>query len=221
MMANIGPMRTKLQKKEARLVEGMLTNDRKIQQELYAYCMDYFRENHRGVFFADEETASEIFQRTFITLWEHIDNGKISADRGIVMGKKGEPLKCSILTYFMGIARIKYKEWVKNNPYYADPETVWRRRNAAERFNEQEYIDALYDTGGDTMHDIIADVIAHMSERCAEILRKFYYEEKDLDTILNEMPTITSKDALKTKKYKCMESLRTSAQSIYNTYLKS
>ncbi len=212
---------TRLQRKEARLVAGMHANDRKTQQELYAYCMDYFQANHRGVFFADEETASEIFQRTFITLWENIERGKISAYCGIVMGKDGEPLKCSILTYFMGIARIKYKEWVKSNPYYADPEAGWRRSNAAEGFNEREYIDALYGTEGNTVHDIIADVIAHMSERCSEILRKFYYEEKDLDTILNEIPTLTSKDALKTKKYKCMETLRTAAQNIYNTYINS
>jgi hypothetical protein len=45
--------------------------------------------------------------------------------------------------------------------------------------------------------------------------------KKDLDTILSEIPTIENKNALKTKKYKCMEALRNSAQNIYNKYLNS
>ena len=79
----------------------------------------------------------------------------------------------------------------------------------------------LYDSEENTMLDIIADIISQMSERCREILSKFYYEEKDLDTILSEVSTIDSKDALKTKKHKCMESLRKSAKDIYNRYLNS
>jgi hypothetical protein len=83
------------------------------------------------------------------------------------------------------------------------------------------YADFLYDSGDNAMIDIIADVISQMSPRCNEILTKFYYEEKDLDTILSEIPTIENKNALKTKKYKCMEALRNSAQNIYNKYLNS
>ena len=44
-------------KEEARLVAGMYEGDRRAQSELYAYCFDYFWDNYRGVFFADEESA--------------------------------------------------------------------------------------------------------------------------------------------------------------------
>ena len=88
-------------------------------------------------------------------------------------------------------------------------------------FDAQQYINMLYDSEDNKMLDIIADVISHMSERCCEILSKFYYEEKDLDTILFEIPTIGSKNALKTKKHKCMELLRNSAKNIYCNYLNS
>lgn len=220
-MAKTIQMRTSQQEKEARLVAGMYDKNRKIQSELYAYCSKYFWANYRGVFFADEESATEIFQNTFIAMWENIERKKLYVSDGRVMGKNSEPLSCSILTYFMGIARIKYLEWVREHPTYADPETEMRRKIKEEGFEALQYINMLYDSEDNKMLDIIADVISHMSERCCEILSKFYYEEKDLDTILLEIPTIDSKNALKTKKYKCMESLRTSARNIYLNYLGS
>ncbi len=212
---------TQQQENEARLVAGMYDKDKKIQSELYYYCYNYFLSNYRGVFFAVEESAMEIFQNTFIAMWENIERRKIYVSNGIVMGKDNEPLSGSILTYFMGIARIKYLEWVREHPSYADPETEMGRKVREDGFDAQQYINMLYDSNDNKMLDIIADVISHMSERCREILSKFYYEEKDLDTILNEIPTIDSKNALKTKKHKCMESLRNSAKNIYRDYLNS
>ena len=199
-------MRTSQQEKEARLVAGMYDKDKKIQSELYAYCSRYFWANYRGVFLA---------------MWENIEQRKICVSNGRVTGKNNEPLKCSLLTYFMGIARIKYKEWTRENPSFVDLETEMGRKTKTEGFDAQQYVNMLYDSEDNKMLDIIADVISHMSERCSQILSKFYYEEKNLDTILSEIPTIESKKALKSKKHKCMESLRSSARNIYRNYLNS
>lgn len=220
-MAKTIKARTSQQDEEARLVAGVYNKDRRIQSELYAYCSRYFRANYRGVFFADDESATEIFQNTFIAMWENIERRKIYVSDGTVMGRNNEPLNCSLLTYFMGIARIKYLEWVREHPSYSDPETEMGRKVKEEGFDAQEYINMLYDLEDNKMIEIIADVISHMSKRCSEILSKFYYEEKDLDTILSEIPSIGSKNALKTKKHKCMESLRDSAKNIHNNYLNS
>lgn len=214
-------MRMQQQEKEARLVAGMYEKDRKVESEMYAYCSRYFWANYRGVFFADEETATEIFQNAFIAMWENIEHRKIYASESKVMGKNDEPLSGSILTYFMGIARIKYLEWAREHPAHTDPETEMGQKIKEEGFDIEQCMHMLYDADDNQMLDIIADVISHMSERCSEILSKFYYEEKDLDTILLEIPTIDSKNALKTKKHKCMESLRTSARNIYHNYLNS
>lgn len=220
-MAKTIQMRMQQQEKEARLVAGMYEKDRKVESEMYAYCSRYFWANYRGVFFADEETATEIFQNAFIAMWENIEHRKIYASESKVMGKNDEPLSGSILTYFMGIARIKYLEWAREHPAHTDPETEMGQKIKEEGFDIEQCMHMLYDADDNQMLDIIADVISHMSERCSEILSKFYYEEKDLDTILLEIPTIDSKNALKTKKHKCMESLRTSARNIYHNYLNS
>lgn len=218
-MAKIVQFSTPTQQKEARLVEGMADKRRRTQYELYAYCADYFWKNYRGVFFVADDTAAEILQNTFIAFWENIERRKIYVVDGVVMGKDNEPLNGSILTYFMGIARYKYLEWGREHPVYADPETEMGRKIKKEGFDLKEYMDLLYDSGENMMIDIIADVISHMSPRCSEILTKFYYEEKKLEVILNEIPTIESKDALKTKKHKCMETLRKSAREIHKRML--
>lgn len=213
--------RTQKQENEARLVSGMADKDLSMQYELYAYCSDYFWDNYRGVFFADEKAAAEILQDTFIAFWENIERKKIYVDDGIVMGKDAKPLNGSILTYFMSIARNKYLEYVREHPVYADPETELGRLLRKEEFNPNEYTDMLYDSGENMMLEIIADIISHMSPRCSQILTKFYYEEKKLEIILKEMPTIESYAALKTKKNKCMNMLRKSAREIYYRKLKS
>lgn len=214
-------MRAHMQEKEARLVAGMYDKHRRTQYELYAYCSDYFWEHYRGVFFADEGTAAEIFQNSFVKLWENIESRKIYVEQGRVMGKDRKPLDGSIRTYFMGIARIKYMEWVRQHPVYADPETEMGKKAKEAGFDVQEYLDMLYDYSDNVMLEIVADIISQMSPRCNEILTKFYYEEKDLDGILLEIPSFASKNALKTQKHKCLETLRTSAKEIYQRYLKA
>lgn len=186
---------------EARLVADVRAGVRLAENELYAYCADYFWRKYRGVFFVGEEEAAEIFQDAFIALWEHIERGRLVCLDGNMVGKNGAPLTCSILTYFMGIARFKYLEW---------------SRDHAEAIRTADGEDQEDDV---TMLDIVCDLVAGMSDRCGEILTKFYYEEKDLDTILEELPTIGSKNALKTKKYKCMEGLRNAAKEVYHKYL--
>lgn len=220
-MAKTIQFQTPLQKKEAYLVEGMADTKRRTQYELYAYCSDYFWDNYKGVFFADEKAAAEILQNTFIALWENIERKKIYVEDNIVMGKDNKPLSGSILTYFMSIARNKYMEYGREHPVYADPETELGRLIRGKGFNPNEYIDMLYDSGENMMLEIIADVISHMSQRCSQILTKFYYEEKKLDIILKEIPTIESYDALKTKKNKCLKALRDSAREIYHRKLNS
>ena len=135
------------------------------------------------------------------------------------MGGNAAPLRCSILTYFMGIARLKFLEYVRDEPShtvsYAEEEGGGRGRT----FDVRQYVSTLYDSADDSMLDIISDLVSRMSGRCGEIIRKFYYEGKNLDAILLEIPTIESKNALKTKKYKCMEALRGSAKEIYHRYL--
>ena len=164
-MAKTIQIQTPVQENEARLVAGMANKQRRIQNELYAYCSDYFWDNYRGVFFADDNAAAEILQNTFIAFWENIERRKIYVEDGIVVGKDKKPLNGSILTYFMSIARNKYLEYAREHPVYADPETELGKFIRTEGGNPDDYADAVYDSGRDRMIEIIADVISNMSPR--------------------------------------------------------
>ena len=120
----------------------------------------------------------------------------------------------------MGIAKLKYLEWLREHQFFFDFETEMGKKVRANGFDEKEYMNMLYGESDNIQLEIIADLISKMSERCYEILSKFYYEDKDLDRILAEIPSIESKNALKTKKHKCMENLREVANETYRRYLK-
>ena len=199
-------------------VEGVFRRDPMMERALHYHCKRYFDENYKGAFFVGNKHKDEIFQEAFITLWEKIMNKKIYVEDGELKGKDGDAFSGKLTTFFMSIARLKYLEWARENLHrYTDEEEERRRR-------EQEmelFKTLLYDSNDETMLEIIADCISKMSKQCNQILTMFYYEEKTLDDIMVELRTFDSKNALKTRKYKCMEELRKSAKSIYRRYLNS
>ncbi len=199
-------------------VEGVFKRNPIMERSLHFHCKRYFDENYKGVFFVRNEYKDEIFQEAFITLWEIIMNKRIYVEDGVLRGKGGEVFSGKLTTYFMSIARLKYLEWARENLHrYSDEEEEHRRREQ----DMELYKTLLYDSDDETMLEIIADCISKMSKQCNQILTMFYYEEKTLDDIMVELSTFESKNALKTRKYKCMEELRKSAKTINRRYINS
>ncbi len=203
---------------DAAYVEGVFKHDPAMERALHYHCKRYFDENYKGVFFVDVEYKDEIFQNAFIKLWENIVNRKLYVEDDILKGKGGETFTGKLTTYFMGIAKLKYLEWTRENIHMvsSNEEDRCKREHDMELFKT-----LLYDSDDEMMLEIIADCIGHMSVRCNQILTMFYYEEKTLDDIMIILPSFESKNALKTAKYKCMENLRKSAHEIYHRYLNS
>ena len=199
-------------------VEGVFRRDPMMERALHYHCKRYFDENYKGAFFVGNKHKDEIFQEAFITLWEKIMNKKIYVEEGELKGKDGDAFSGKLTTFFMSIARLKYLEWARENLHRYTDEKEERRRREQEM---ELFKTLLYDSDDETMLEIIADCISKMSKQCNQILTMFYYEEKTLDDIMVELRTFESKNALKTRKYKCMEELRKSAKSIYRRYLNS
>ena len=66
--------------------------------------------------------------------------------------------------------------------------------------------------------EIVAQCVETLSPRCQTILTAIYYEDKNLDEILSSHDGINSKDALKTRKYKCMQSLKNRIRFRFERY---
>ena len=204
---------------EAAIIDGVYRRDQKMGYKLYVLCREYYEDNFRGVFLIDEDSEQDIFQNTMITLLEKIDSKSIYANNEELYGKNGEKFTCSLTTYFMGIAKLKYKEWVRYHPIVIGLESD-SRKSTIKNNDISLYREMLYGEEENSQLSIIADCVSKMSARCSQLLSLFYYEEKDLDEILKVINTYKSKDALKSEKYKCMKSLRESANSIYERFYK-
>lgn len=194
-------------------VEKVYNGDNRVEEALFRHCRQYFDEHYIGVFFTGEGKKKDIFQEAFITLWQIIEDRRIYVEDGILKGRKGETLKSSLATFFMGIARLKNLEFSRKFPWDSSDDVD---------VLEREVFDAIYGMGEDEEEvqlRIVSECLSQMSPRCNQIITKFYYEEKSLDAIMAELDTFMSKDALKTAKYKCMENLRDSAKAMYERYL--
>lgn len=199
---------------DAAFVEGIINHDPVMQKQFYLSCKKYFTEHYRALFFAPEHLREDIFQNTYLALWDNIERGKIGVRDGVVTGKEDKPLKCSLMTYMMSIAQLKYKEVARQTVREA------RFSDLAERNSKvlQEVVAA-----GEWLHqderigklEAISDCIAVMSERCRQILTLFYADGMKLDEMLAVLPTFTSKKALKTAKTKCLDKLRNNSISLY------
>jgi len=200
---------------DADIVEGVFLHKKNMGYALYERCRDYYDENFRGVFIVQEADQEDLFQNTMVTLLEKIESRQIYVLDGVLFGRNGKPFTSSLTTFFMGIAKLKYKEWVRKHPSTVELDSNGKKKVASE---DDLYRDILYDDDENGILSIIADCISRMSKRCSEILTLFYYEEKSLDEILEIVPTYTSKDALKSEKYKCMKTLKEAANEIYRRF---
>lgn len=194
-------------------VEGVYKRNRIIENALNLHCKKYFDQNYKSVFFAGSDMKDEIFQESFITLWEIIEKRIIYVEDGELKGKNGKPFKGRLTTFFMSIARFKYLEWVRKNSSYNE----YGNDELKSIKDVWEFLDNVPENK--IQYEILSYCISQMPKGCNRILTMFYYEEKNLDSIMIEIPTYKSKNALKTAKHKCMENLRISANAIYNRYI--
>lgn len=191
-------------------VEGVYACRASMQEALYCHCRTYFYENYGAIFFAQDADLEDIFENTFITLWQNIEHRKIYVENGILKGRNGQPFVGTLTTYMMGIAALKYREWVRSNVRYVNAEDMRMGEELSSLMVTEEWTD-----NSDPMWEVTSECVSHLSERCHEILTLFYDQEMTLDEILVQLPSFTSKDALKTAKNKCLNKLRESSRSLY------
>lgn len=196
---------------DAAYVEGVYKCDVLIEKALHKHCKDYFEKTfHKSE--VDEEGRKDILQSSLLALWENIRKRRIYVENGELKGKDRQAFTSTLTTYFMSIVNNKYLEWLrkKSSIPIVGPK-VHDMPNDEDSFTN----DFAYDDDTIKKLSIIANRISHMAKQCNLILTLYYYKEKDYDEILELMPSFTSKDALKTAKYKCLKRLRDSVNGTY------
>ena len=201
-------------------VDGVCRGDSTMERALYNHCKEYLDVHFKGTFtFANMLTyddLEDIFQESILILFDNIRYRIIYVEGDEIKGKGGKPLSGKLTTYFMGIAKLKGMEWLRRNHTSATIDV-----NNLPDLVGYIFGDYQYDNDDEIKLTIIAECISRLPKGCNQILTMFYYYEKTLDDILLDLTTFKSKDALKTRKYKCTESLRGMAHAIYHSYLNS
>lgn len=216
---------------DVEFVLGLL-NDRNIQYALYRHWERYFNDHAGAGFFHLDEHRLEIIHNAYKVLWRNVKYGKIYVQDGVIMGKDGLPFKGTLTTYLWRVAINNNLELWRGETKMLHLEDLTPKRKvdcdddnisvmnviSAEPIEESPF---LISTDEKEMREIVAELIANMSERCNQILTLFYYQGVKLDGIMELLPTFKSKDALKTAKNKCMDRLKTAATKRYKEYLNS
>lgn len=186
-----------------------------VQRDLANVCFDYYFLYYKKVVHMDSWKV-DIFQDSFSELWLELTEGDIyiSNNNEIChkIWKTGETrkLECSLLTYFMSIAKNIYLAKFATRREISMTDWQSMRENSDDNSNEDFYsLKIAKDTvpTNNLKDEVVGNSVDSMSTRCRQILTLFYWEALSLDEILEKIDDISTKDALKTKKSKCMLTL--------------
>lgn len=189
------------------VVHGLQARDRVVEEWFYRTMKKYFMTHFNEEFF-DHDAKEEIFQDSFIKLWTEITDHTVTVRDGRLYRRQRDgnvrPLTCVLTTFLMAIARNEYREKVRDDRLMFVPEYY------NDTLSDGEVADGWMDEDSSERRErITAECLQSMSPSCLEILTLFYVEGQSLDEImLSRQGQNTSKEGLKTRKYKCMNALR-------------
>ncbi len=157
-------------------------------------------------FQASSDDLKDIFHESFETLWSNISSGIVFVEgTGVkARGRDGTVRPVDDLTgaYFSGIVRNRFLEFCR---------TKGRIATLSGDFPGTDGEPSSEDPDDDIegiKERLTMRSLNSLARSCIEILTKFYHESKSLDEILAERPENTSYDGLKSRKAKCLKTLK-------------
>lgn len=179
------------QVRDSDYVAAVRHGDRKMLMAMYERLRAAFNAWKRLCRDVAEEDATDVFQDSFVILWENIEHGALYSEDDLVYAcRAGRRYDVQDLSaYFMGIVKNKYREML-------------RRNGRLPIFTVDE------DNVSASRHIVVCSSIMELPARCRQILTMFYYDGMSLDEILEALGHDGSYNGLKTRKHKCMQSLK-------------
>lgn len=194
-------------------VQEIRQGNRKVADHFYTHCRDYFRKTYKKLF-QEEDLEADFFQESFVKLWKEIIHGSIFVEDNQLYkrnaGGEVNPLKCALRTYLMNITKNDYNQYIRRKEItFQDIEPLLDCK--ADDMDAATYTE-------DLKSKIVSECVKNLPASCYRIISLFYYEQKNYDEIMEMSDNYTSKDALKTRKYKCMEQLQRRIEEKFNRY---
>lgn len=134
----------------------------------------------------------DIYQDTYIILYENITTGKLV------------DLKSSVTTYLFSIGKYKILEHLrKKEKNVSDHKTIF-----SIDVNEQiEHFDIINDEEQSLEQKVLSSSFDKLGEKCKNILTMFYYKKYKLEKIMKE-GNYNSINVVKSQKSRCLKTLK-------------
>ena len=139
-----------------------------------------------------KEDAEDIFQESLIILFRKVTEPEFK-------------LSSSLKTYHIGICKFLWKTELRKRKKLPKAEL---ETNDLISENEMEQV-----LEKEKQFKLAEDALALLGSKCIELLKKFYYELKDMKQIAKLLGFNSEKTA-KQQKYKCMERARTRLEEL-------
>lgn len=182
-----------------KFVEGIRSGKEDVQRRFYFRCQECFLKNSAR-YDVPENEREDLFQDSFVILWDKIIEGQIYTEgKKVFAVKRGGPAEVPDLTgYFMRIVKNLYLE------------TLRARGRILEITDEAGDDGELWWSDDD---EVMRNMITRQSvillpRRCREILTMFYYQGMTLEEIMEERSANQSYNGVKTAKSKCLDILK-------------
>lgn len=186
-------------------VRAFVCGNERLQRDCYMECRKTF-----GVvsakFQASSDDLKDIFHESFETLWSNISSGIVFVEGTGVKARGRDstvrPVDDLTGAYFSGIVRNRFLEFCR---------TKGRIATLSGDFPGTDGEPSSEDPDDDIegiKERLTMRSLNSLARSCIEILTKFYHESKSLDEILAERPENTSYDGLKSRKAKCLKTLK-------------
>lgn len=162
----------------------------------------------RNHFSLSEDDCKDIFQESFIILYNNIQNGKLDG------------LTSSLSTYFMGICKNKAYEVLRSNGKTVNPEDELSLSVLSGEFMSDR-IDALLslENEDDSLEirkdSLVRQIVKDLPAPCDKLLWGFYRDNLSMKT-LAEMFNYSGESGVKVTKHRCCEKFKNRFSELKN-----
>lgn len=178
------------------------------RESFFLFIKKYFK--------LDDDTIKDLYQEVWYTFYQNIKNESLLV------------LSASVKTYLFQIGRNQALNILKNLGRFTDAtksqsiaeleskgqlsrgitsQEMSGLKSTYEPWEDDEQMKSL--SGSESNHQrklsLVKRIVENMTNTCRSILIPFYFENKKLDEIFSSLSKYSTKDALKTQKYKCIK----------------
>ena len=139
-----------------------------------------------------KEQAKDIFQEAFITTWKNVKANKFTPQNNH-----------SLDGYLYTISKNKWMDFLRSKYH---KKTVITSKLKHFEISDKETQNKLDDILKEGRLQNIMDAFKSLSLPCKNLLTKFYFEKKSMNTIAEELQLDAA--STRNKKYRCMQKLR-------------